>query len=464
MNSHMNIQQFEVYYFLGIGGIGMSALARYFNSRGAMVMGYDKTSTPLTTELEMEGISVHFDDTVLEIPGVIKHTDKSKILVVYTPAIPKDSSEFNWFIEHGYTMMKRSQVLGMITADTRTIAVAGTHGKTTTSSMIAHILTHSGLGCNAFLGGITSNYQTNLLLSPTSEFTVVEADEYDRSFLTLTPTYSVITSMDPDHLDIYGSHEYMLESFNLFAQRLKPSGTLVYREGLPLDRNALDASLKVHNYTLTQSADYRGRDIEIENGRYYFTFQSPEEKWEKIELGLPGTHNVENAIAAIAICTELGLNENQIRAALRDFKGVKRRFEYRIRREDIVLIDDYAHHPEEIRACLGSVKELYPESHITGVFQPHLFTRTRDFADDFARSLEILDDILLLPIYPARELPLPGIDSQMLLDKITKPSKKLVEKSELLAELRSKPRQVIVMLGAGDIDALVSPVAAEFSV
>ncbi|MBX7050513.1 MAG: UDP-N-acetylmuramate--L-alanine ligase [Flavobacteriales bacterium] len=460
----MKIDQYEIFYFLGIGGIGMSALARYFNSRGAMVMGYDRTSTPLTTELEMEGIAVHFDDTTLEIPHVVRLTDKSKVLVVYTPAIPKDSMEFNWFIEQGYTMMKRSQVLGLITENTRTIAVAGTHGKTTTSSMVAHILTHSGVGCNAFLGGITSNYQSNLLLSPQSDLTVVEADEYDRSFLTLTPSYSIITSMDADHLDIYGSHDYMLESFNLFARKLKPNGTLIYREGLPLDKAALDPSIEVHNYTLKQSADYRGRDIEIENGRYYFTFQSPDEKWEKIELGLPGSHNVENAVAAIAVCLRLGLTETQIRSALRDFKGVKRRFEYHIRRDDLVLIDDYAHHPEEIRACLHSVVELYPESHITGVFQPHLFSRTRDFADEFARSLEILDDIILLPIYPARELPMPGIDSQMLLDKITKPSKKLVQKGELLAELRSKPRQVIVMLGAGDIDALVSPVAAAFSV
>lgn len=459
----MNIDKYEVIYFLGIGGIGMSALARYFNSRGAMVMGYDRTSTPLTTELEMEDIAVHFDDNTLEIPNAVRLTDKAKVLVVYTPAIPKDSSELNWFLEQEYTMMKRSQVLGMITENTRTIAVAGTHGKTTTSSMVAHMLTHSGVGCNAFLGGITTNYHSNLLLAPHSDLTVVEADEYDRSFLTLTPSYSIITSMDADHLDIYGSHDDMLESFNLFAQKLKKGGTLVYREGLPLNKEQLDATIHAHNYTLTQTADYRGRDIEIEDGRYYFTFQSPEYKWEKIELGLPGSHNVENAVAAIAICLELGLSEEQIRASLRDFKGVKRRFEYYIRRSDLVLIDDYAHHPAEIRACLGSVKELYPESHITGVFQPHLFSRTRDFADEFARSLEVLDDILLLPIYPARELPMPGIDSQMLLDKITKPSKKLIQKSELLAELRSKPRQVIVMLGAGDIDALVSPVAVAFS-
>ncbi len=453
----------EIYYFLGIGGIGMSALARYFNSQGKMVMGYDRTSTPLTTELQMEDIAVHFDDSIMEIPSVVKLTDRSKVLVIYTPAIPKDSTELNWFAENGYTMMKRSQVLGLITEQTTTIAVAGTHGKTTTSSMIAHILTHSGLGCNAFLGGIATNYNTNLLLSSTSKYTVVEADEYDRSFLTLSPTYSVITSMDADHLDIYGTHEYMLESFNLFAQRLLGEGSLFYRAGLPLWQDKLSDDIKVFSYALKDSADYRGRDIYIEDGRYFFTFQTPKVKWENIELGLAGTHNVENAVAAVAIAFELGLTEEQVKAALKDFKGVKRRFEYRIRREDLVMIDDYAHHPEELKACLHSVRELYPDRQITGVFQPHLFSRTRDFADEFARSLELLDDIILLPIYPARELPMPGIDSQMLLDKITKPTKKLVEKSELLAELRSKPREVIVMLGAGDIDAMVNPVEKAFS-
>ncbi len=453
----------EIYYFLGIGGIGMSALARYFNAQGKMVMGYDRTSTPLTTELQLEGIGVHFDDSIMEIPSVVKLTDKSKVQVIYTPAIPKDSAELNWFQDTGYDMMKRSQLLGMITEQTTTIAVAGTHGKTTTSSMIAHILTHCGLGCNAFLGGITTNYNTNLLLSSTSKYTVVEADEYDRSFLTLSPTYSVITSMDADHLDIYGTHEYMLESFNLFAQKLLPKGSLMYRAGLPLRREKLSDDLKVSSYALKDSADYRGRDIYIEDGRYFFTFQTPKVKWENIELGLAGTHNVENAVAAVAIAFELGISEEQVKAALKDFKGVKRRFEYHIRRDDLVMIDDYAHHPEELKACLHSVRELYPEKKITGVFQPHLFSRTRDFADEFARSLELLDDIILLPIYPARELPMPGIDSQMLLDKITKPSKKLVQKSELLAELRSSPREVIVMLGAGDIDAMVVPVAKAFS-
>ena len=459
----MNFKDIEVYYFLGIGGIGMSALARYFHTQGKIVLGYDRTSTPLTTELEMEGIAVHFDDNALEIPGVIRHTDKSKILVVYTPAIPRDSNELNWFQEHGYSMMKRSQVLGLITENTRTIAVAGTHGKTTTSSLIAHILTHSGVGCNAFLGGITTNYGTNLLLSKDSPWTVVEADEYDRSFLTLSPEISVITSMDADHLDIYGSHEYMLESFNLFAAKLKTGGSLIYKAGLPLNTEVLPDGISVESYSLIHSADYRGRDIEITNHQYSFTFQSPEFKWDNILAGLPGTHNIENAVAAVVVALKLGLSEDQIREAIRSFRGVKRRFEYHIKSDDFVLIDDYAHHPEELKACIQSVRELYPGKKITGVFQPHLFSRTRDFADEFARSLELLDDVILLPIYPARELPIEGIDSQMLLDKISKGSKNLIAKSELLAVLRSKPREVVVMLGAGDIDALVKPVAAEFS-
>jgi len=458
----MKITQYEVFYFLGIGGIGMSALARYFRSQGKEVMGYDRTSTPLTTELEMEGIAVHFDDTVLEIPNIVKLTDKSKVLVVYTPAIPKDSSELNWFLGNEYTMMKRSQVLGMITEDTKTIAVAGTHGKTTTSALIAHILTHSGVGCNAFLGGIASNYETNLLLSTSADWTVVEADEYDRSFLTLSPTISIITSTDADHLDIYGSHDYMIESFNLFAQKLKAGGSLFYKAGLPVDRDAMPENTNTCTYTINDSADFRARDIRIENGNYHFTFQTPEMKWEGLVLGLPGRHNVENAVAACAVAVQLGLSEDQVRAALASFKGVKRRFEYHIRRSDLVLIDDYAHHPEELRACIQSVRELYPDKIITGIFQPHLFSRTRDFADEFAKSLSLLDEVILLPIYPARELPMPGIDSQMLLDKIPEMTKQLLQKSELLAELRSKPREVIVMLGAGDIDALVSPVAKAF--
>ena len=459
----MNFEETEVYYFLGIGGIGMSAIARYFHAQGKLVMGYDKTSTPLTTELEMEGIAVHFDDSVLEIPPVVRHTPKEKVLVIYTPAIPRDSQELNWLADQGYTLIKRSQALGVITAQSKSIAVAGTHGKTTTSSMIAHLLMHSGKGCNAFLGGIATNYGTNLLLDKNAEWTVVEADEYDRSFLTLSPTISVITSTDADHLDIYGSHEYMKESFNLFAQKLVTGGLLIYRKDLPIDVSALGSGVKYLDYSGSSQAGHFASNIDIREGRYYFDYNTQGESWPAVELGLPGMHNVENAVSAIAVCRAVGLTEGEIRSGLSSFQGVKRRFEYHIRRDDLVLIDDYAHHPEELRACISSVRQLYPGKHITGVFQPHLFTRTRDFLPEFAHSLELLDDIILLPIYPARELPLPGIDSQLLLDNISKPTKKLVEKQVLLAELTGSPRQVIVMLGAGDIDALVSPVAAAFS-
>lgn len=459
----MNFQQIEVYYFLGIGGIGMSAIARYFHAHGKTVMGYDKTSTALTTELELEGIPIHFDDSVLEIPPIVRLTPKEKVVVIYTPAIPKDSIELNWLMEQGYTLMKRSQALGIITRQSRSIAVAGTHGKTTTSSMIAHLLQHSGVRCNAFLGGIATNYGTNLLLDARADWTVVEADEYDRSFLTLSPAISVITSTDADHLDIYGSHEYMKESFNLFAQKLTGGGRLYYREGLPIQTDALPAGVDFSTYAAGAEGDYRADAITIRDGRYYFTFHHPQGAWTDVELGLPGTHNVENAVAAIAVALAVGLTEQQVRAGLSSFAGVKRRFEYHIRRSDMVLIDDYAHHPEELRACIGSVRELYPAKRITGVFQPHLFTRTRDFAEGFAETLSLLDEVILLPIYPARELPLPGIDSQMLLDNISTRVKKLVQKGDLLAELTSSPREVIVMLGAGDIDALVAPVAAAFS-
>lgn len=453
----MKLDTVENVYFLGIGGIGMSAIARYFHAHGKHVMGYDRTATPLTTELQLEGIPVHFDDLVAEIPQLIKSSPLEKTLVVYTPAVPKDSVELHWFQSNGFTIKKRSEVLGMITENTRTIAIGGTHGKTTTSSLVAHLLKHSGKGCNAFLGGITSNYDTNLLLDKNAEWTVVEADEFDRSFLTLTPEISAITSMDADHLDIYGSAEYVRESFHLFANRLRANGTLYYKARLPLQTEQLRSDIQVVSYTIENTADFRSRDVRVSNGAYQFTFQSPEAKWENWTLGLPGRHNVENATLAAAIALQVGLSPEQIEAGLASFKGVKRRFETIIKRDDLVYIDDYAHHPTELSASINSARELYPGLPLTGVFQPHLFTRTRDFADDFAQSLELLDEIILLPIYPARELPIEGIDSQMLLDKISKSSKKLVEKGELLSVLKSHPPKVLLTLGAGDIDTLVDP-------
>lgn len=458
----MKLDKYEVFYFLGIGGIGMSALARYFHAKGKQVMGYDRTSTPLTTELEAQGIAIHFDDAVDEIPALVKLTSKENVLVVMTPAIPKDSHEWLWLRENNFNIMKRSQVLGAIAESCKTIAVAGTHGKTTTSALIAHILTASGVGCNAFLGGISTNYNTNLLLSKSAEWTVVEADEFDRSFLTLSPALAIITSMDADHLDIYGTHEYMVESYNLFAQRVVEGGHLVAKKHLPLPNS--NARFTISNYSISEHAEYFASNIRIENGDYMFDMQAVSgngasaQHFSGLKLGLAGRHNVENAVAAIAVCLMAGVGADKIGEALSTFRGVKRRFEYIVKQPGLVLIDDYAHHPAELKAAISSARELYPGRKLTAIFQPHLFTRTRDFADEFARSLELLDEIILLPIYPARELPITGIDSQMLLDKIRKPGKILMEKSGLLAELASRPIEVLLMLGAGDIDALVQPV------
>jgi UDP-N-acetylmuramate--alanine ligase len=449
----------RVYYFLGIGGIGMSALARYFRFRGAEVMGYDRTSTPLTTELQLEGIDIHFDDSVMEIPTLVHRTRKEDIVVVYTPAIPRENSELNWFLERGYTCVKRSGLLGAITDSSRCIAVAGTHGKTTTSSLLAHLLTHSGKGCTAFLGGIATNYGTNLILHPDSDILVAEADEFDRSFLTLSPSLAVITSMDADHLDIYGSADAVEESFRLFSRRLRENGTLLIKQGLPEDPPlaAERPDLRVLSYSISAPADYMADHIRVENGSYRFSLVTPGFTLEDLEVGLPGRHNVENAVAASALALLAGMDPAALRAGLSGFRGVARRFQKMVSRPELVYIDDYAHHPAELSACIRSARELYPGMRLTGIFQPHLYTRTRDFADAFARSLSELDEVILLPIYPARELPIPGIDSQMLLDKIPISSKKLVEKGELLEELRSVDSGVILTMGAGDIDTLTEP-------
>lgn len=453
----MTISTIENVYFIGVGGIGMSALARYFHALDKHVMGYDKTSTPLTTELQFEGIDVHFDDLVAAIPQIIKSTPPEKTLVVYTPAIPADSAQLQWFREEGFELKKRSEVLGLITEHTPTIAIGGTHGKTTTSTLLAHLLHHSGKGCHAFLGGISTNYETNLLLDSHAHWTVVEADEFDRSFLTLSPAIAVITSCDADHLDIYGTEEYVRASFHMFANRLQKDGSLYYKAGEPLNVSDLRSDIHVNTYTVEHTADFRSRNVRVENGRYLFTFQTPELKWENLTLGLPGRHNIENATVACAIALKIGLTEEEIREGLATFKGVKRRFETVLSRKDLVYIDDYAHHPTELRAAIQSARELYPGKKITGVFQPHLYSRTRDFADRFTESLELLDAVILLPIYPAREKPIEGIDSQMLLDKIKNLSKNLVEKGELLNVLKSNPPEVLLTLGAGDIDTLVDP-------
>lgn len=448
-----------VYYFIGIGGIGMSALARYFHLRGAFVAGYDRTSTPLTTEMQLSGMAIHFDDSVAEIPALILHTPVEDVLIVYTPAVPADHRELNWLRERGYTCVKRSVLLGEVTRHTRCIGVAGTHGKTTTSALTAHLLASGGVGCNAFLGGVATNYQSNLLLDASSDLTVVEADEFDRSFLTLSPTYAVITSMDADHLDIYGDAHHVEESFHLFGRRLLAGGTLLMRSGLPTDPTLAADRPDLHllSYGFGGNADYRAENIRIEDGRYRFTFCAPDLREEDLELGLPGRHNVENAVAAGALALLAGLPPDRLRSGFASFRGVARRFQVMVSNDKHIYIDDYAHHPSELRACIRSARELYPGKILTGIFQPHLYTRTRDFADGFAESLNELDHIILLPVYPARELPIPGVDSQMLLDKIPNPSKKLMEKERILKELRTIGPGVILTMGAGDIDTLAEP-------
>lgn len=444
-------------YLIGIGGIGMSALARYFQIQGMEVAGYDKTPTRLTDALSEEGITVVFDDNEGAIPEAFSESSATThTMVIYTPAIPAANPQINFFRNAGFQVKKRSTVLGEITKSCFTIAVAGTHGKTTTSSMIAYLLRESGIECSAFLGGISVNYNSNLLTGGFhngKKVMVVEADEYDRSFLTLYPDISVITSMDADHLDIYGNKEYMDESYRLFAMQLKPGGMLICRKGLPLNTSGTHKE-----YSAIGDADYSATGIKILDHKYHFNWKNSRNEIRGLIAGIPGLHNVENAVAAIAVARKMGAGEEAIRKAVEGYRGVHRRFEYRINRPGCVYIDDYAHHPEEIRACIESVKALYPGGKITGIFQPHLYTRTRDFADGFAKSLEMLDDLILLDIYPAREQPIPGITSDIILDKVKLEKKMVCSKEKVLNELPRHSFNVLLTLGAGDIDTLVGPI------
>jgi len=433
-------------YFVGIGGIGMSALARYFAKRGVVVCGYDKTRTNLTIELEREGILITYLDEESAV-SVCFQKNHEDTLVVYTPAIPKNSNILNHFKSNGFSLKKRSEVLGIISQGMFCIAVAGTHGKTTTSSMIAHLLTDTGFGCTAFLGGITSNYNSNVLFGK-NNVVVVEADEYDRSFLTLHPDVAVVTSMDADHLDIYGDESHLHESFHLFANQLKTDGKLFVKDGLPL--NGI-------TYSATQNSALRASNIHVENGNFVFDFEDGYTTIKELNLAMPGRHNVENAVAAIGVALSLGIHPKSIKKAVASFKGVKRRFEKQVNTAKHIYIDDYAHHPEELRACFDAVKQLHPDKKLTVIFQPHLFTRTRDFADDFAKVLSTADDVVLLEIYPARELPIEGINSQMLLDKITAANKELCGKESVLQHIKNKNPELLLTVGAGDIDTLVEP-------
>ena len=396
------------YYFLGIGGIGMSAIARYFKAKGYAVAGYDRTCSKLCEELMQEGIEIHFTDAVEMIPQPF--LNKQTTLVVMTPAIPKDSIELNYFLNEGFTIQKRAQVLGQVTRIERALCVAGTHGKTSTSTMTAHLLKESHVDCNAFLGGISKNYTTNLLLSDKSDLVVIEADEYDRSFHHLHPYMAVITATDADHLDIYGTHEAYLESFAHFTSLIQPGGCLIAKKGIQLNPR-LQEQVTLYSYSSTEVADFYADNIVIANGELWFDFITPTERIEKVQLGVPVLVNVENAVAAMALAYLNGVTPDELRKGMQSFAGIRRRFDIHFKSDHLVVIDDYAHHPAELKASIKSVKRLYHDKNVLGVFQPHLYSRTNDFYDDFAQALSLLDDVVLLEIYPARELPMQGVQS-----------------------------------------------------
>lgn len=453
----MKVLEYKLFYFLGVGGIGMSALARYFHHYGKTVAGYDKTSTELTGRLMNEGIQCHFKEDVDQLKHLLSGYGKNEVLIVYTPAVPVDHQEYIYLKENGYEILKRSQVLGEITRQFKTIAIGGTHGKTTTTTLVTHLLKSAGLNCFSFMGGISRNYDTNLLLGETNDqdaYVVVEADEYDRSFLTLEPYIAVITSSDADHLDIYGDESHVKESYRLFAEKVKPEGVLIVKKNVDNDLRLTNKRLI---YSLNLNTEYCASNIEVKDAQFHYDIQSPVEAINGVTLGVPGLHNVENAIAAVAVAQQLGVKADIIREALRSFKGVKRRFDYRVRNTDRVYVDDYAHHPEELKATIGSLRKLYPGKKITGIFQPHLFSRTRDFADGFAESLDMLDDCVLLEIYPAREKPIDGVNSALLISKMKISQKQVLSKEQAIEYVREQKPEVLVTMGAGDIDTLAGP-------
>lgn len=444
----------KTYYFLGIGGIGMSAIARYFLLKGDNIFGYDLTRTELTQELEKEGMSIVYEDNIDLLPKDID-------MVIYTPAIPKDNTIFNYFLNSNTPILKRSEILAEITRDKKTIAISGTHGKTTVSTMVAHLLNNSSIGCSAFLGGISKNLNSNFLYNPNSQYIVVEADEYDRSFLKLSPYYSVITSIDEDHLDIYGEYKNLLEAFREFANKTQDEGRLFIKQGLDLE---LKEELVSQTYTIRGiEADYYAWNIRNYNSKYYFDLRTPEKVIYDLCLNYPGIHNIENILVSSAIALKLGVSEDELRKGIESFSGVRRRFDIRIKTKDFVYIDDYAHHPNEIKSCIESIRDMFPTKKLTGVFQPHLFSRTRDFADEFARALEGLDEVVLLDIYPAREKPIENINSKWLLHKINKMDKYYSEDEGLLDLLDALYPEVLLTIGAGNIDKFVSKIEERFS-
>lgn len=448
----MDINSIKSVYFIGAGGIGMSALVRYFLSKGKKVAGYDRTPSELTNRLIEEGADIHYEENEYLIPQSFR--DKHSTLVIYTPAIPKGHKEMEYFQNNGFEIQKRAQVLGMLTKTEKGLCVAGTHGKTTTSTMTAHLLHQSHIGCNAFLGGISKNYKTNLLLSDKSQYVVIEADEFDRSFHWLTPYATVITSTDSDHLDIYGTREAYLESFSKYTSLIRPDGCLIVKNGIELDIKA-QGSVKIYFYGVNKG-DFHAENIRIENGEIIFDYISPLGNIHDIQLGVPVYVNIENGIAAMALAQTAGATNEEIKKAMVSFGGVDRRFDFKIKDKNHVFLSDYAHHPAEIKQSISSIKTLYPDKRVTVAFQPHLFTRTRDFYKEFADSLSIADEILLLDIYPARELPIEGVSSKLIFDNIKSGiDKRMCSKDELLNIIDNENIEVLITLGAGDIDNLV---------
>jgi UDP-N-acetylmuramate--alanine ligase len=445
------------YYFLGIGGIGMSAIARYFNSKGYQVAGYDRTSTKLTDDLQSEGIQICFEEAVDKIPT--DFLDEKSTLVVVTPAIPQYHPQLIYFRENNFNIQKRAQVLGEITRQSKGICIAGTHGKTTTSTITAHLLYQSKVNCNAFLGGISNNYNTNLLLSNESNLVVIEADEYDRSFHQLTPYMAVITSIDPDHLDIYENKEEFTRSFEHFASLIKPGGALIVKKGIELHPE-LQKGVKVYTYSMDDGGDFHAENVKIKNGEIRFDFVTPTESVADVRLGVPVKINVENSVAAMALAWLNGVTTEELRVGISSFSGIKRRFNTVYKSENMVYMDDYAHHPSELKASISSIRSLFPERKITGIFQPHLYTRTRDFADGFAEALSGLDELIMLDIYPARELPIEGVNSEMVLKNVRLNNKKIVSKAELINEIENRNLDILVTFGAGDIDQFVPKIMA----
>jgi UDP-N-acetylmuramate--alanine ligase len=440
------------YYFLGIGGIGMSALARYFHAKGFKVAGYDRTSTVLTKELEKEGIAIHYKDEVALIPEGFNNSETC--FVVITPAIPAEHKQWAYFRDKGFQIMKRAQVLGQITRLGRGLCIAGTHGKTTTSTMTAHLLQSSHVGCNAFLGGVSKNFDKNVLLSDKTNLVVIEADEYDRSFHQLSPFMAVITAADADHLDIYGSKEAFRESFEHFTSLIRPGGCLIMRKGIPVSPK-LQEAVKLFTYSANEGGDFHAENIRVENGEIHFDFVTPTAVIFNLKLGVPVLVNVENAVAAMAIAWLNDVSDDELRAGLASFAGIRRRFDFHVKNEKIAYLDDYAHHPAELVQSIRSIKALYPKKKVCGIFQPHLYTRTRDFAWDFSVALSMLDELILLDIYPAREQPIEGVTSKIIFDNVTNMNKTLCKKEELMAELPKHRFDVLVTLGAGDIDTLI---------